>query len=54
VLEPASSEIPERNQKGNNEEEKERKRQRVTKKLGVEEMKDEGSLDGTANICGAG
>jgi hypothetical protein len=50
VLEPASPEIVEKNQKG----EKERKRRDETRRSGVEEMKDEGSLDGTACICGAG
>jgi hypothetical protein len=50
VLEPASSEIVEKNQKG----EKERKKRGETRRPGVEEMKDEGSLDGTAGVCGAG
>jgi hypothetical protein len=54
VLEITSSENTKRDQKKENEMDKEEKRRRETRRPGVEEMKDEGSLDSTANICGAG
>jgi hypothetical protein len=54
ILETASSENIKRDQKKENERGKERKKRGETKRSQVEGMKDEGSLDGTANICGAG
>lgn len=54
VLEPENSRIVKKNQKGEKEREKKRKRHSEKKRPGVEDMKDEGSLDGTAGICGAG
>jgi hypothetical protein len=51
VLEPASVATVEKKQ----EKEKEKKRRgEMERPAGVEEMKDEGTLDSTAGICGAG
>jgi len=57
VLEPASVATVEkkREEKEEKEEEKERKKREGMKRpAGVEEMKDEGTLDSSAGICGAG
>ncbi|MBM5805676.1 MAG: DUF2098 domain-containing protein [Candidatus Verstraetearchaeota archaeon] len=52
VLEPASVAAVEKEKEGKEKEGK--KREEMKRPAGVEDMKDEGTLDSTAGICGAG
>jgi len=54
VLEPASVATVEKKREEKEKEKERKKREGMERPAGVEGMKDEGTLDSTAGICGAG